>query len=364
MTPASFARQRIVVKLGTSLLTGGGEHLDLGKMAALVAQVARLHDSGTELIIVSSGAIAAGRSRLGLAQDRGDIPYRQVLAAVGQSVLMNTYDRLFSEHGITVAQALLTKADLSDRSGYLNARNTLLSLIELQVIAIVNENDVVATDEIQAARFGDNDNLSAMVANLVDADLLLILTNTGGLYTTDPHLDPKAMLIPEVTRIDAEIERLATGTPCKLGTGGMVTKLEAARLATASGVTMVIADGHEPDVLLRLAGGERLGTRFPAASSELGSRQRWLMSGLCTRGTLVVDDGAARAIGQAGRSLLPAGITGVEGSFERGDIVRILDADGTSLGYGISNYSSTDIASLLYHDYGPEVVHRNNLATV
>lgn len=375
LSPGSAAYHRIVVKLGTNVLTAGTERLDLEVMAALVGQMARLHEAGLELIIVSSGAIAAGRHKLGLTREHKGIPFRQVLASVGQSRLMHAYDQLFSWHGVTVAQTLLTKADLDDRLGYLNTRNTLLALLELRVISIVNENDVVAVDEIQEAVFGDNDNLSAMVANLVDADLLVLLTDTAGLYTADPHLDASAQLIRRVDRIDAEIERLAGGAEGERGTGGMVTKIEAARLATASGVAVVIAGGREPDVLVRLAAGEAIGTFFPPTTSKLESRQRWMLSGLSSRGRLVVDAGAVVALREHNSSLLPAGIQAVEGEFGRGDIVNIVDGADEKVACGISNYSSGDIAvikglhsdrilEVLGYEYGAEVVHRNNLVVL
>jgi glutamate 5-kinase len=367
--------RRIVAKFGTSLLTGGSDRLDQDIMSSLVGQVAQLHKQGREVIIVSSGAIASGRHKLGLTKKIGGIPFKQVLASVGQHRLMSLYEQIFSKYNITVAQALLAKVDLLDRAGYLNARNTLLALLELGVICIVNENDVVAVDELHEARFGDNDNLSAMVANLVDADLLMILTDTGGLYTADPHLDPNARLIPQVDKIDSEIERLATGASSKLGTGGMLTKIEAARLATSSGVAVVIADGREPDIILRLAGGEALGTRFLPTTSKLESRRRWMLSGLATKGKLVVDGGAAVALKKQKRSLLAAGIKGVDGKFQRGDMVNICDPEGSRLGCGITNYSSADIeiikgahsekiATLLGYDYGSEIVHRNNLVVL
>ena len=366
---------RIVVKLGTSLLTGGSGHLNEEMMSRLVSQIAGLHQQGRELLIVSSGAIAAGRSKLGLTRERKSTPFKQVLASVGQSRLMNVYDHLFTQHNITVAQALLTKADLSDRAGYLNARNTLLTLLELRVICIVNENDVVAIDEIKEAKFGDNDNLSAMVANLVDADLLLILSDIAGLYTADPNRYPDARLIPQVDRVDAKIEALVTDSTDNLGTGGMVTKIEAARLATSSGATVVIADGREPDIILRLAAGEAVGTCFRPTASQRESRQRWMLSGLSTRGKLVVDAGAALALKKQNRSLLAAGILQVEGKFRRGDIVNIFDPEGARLGCGITNYSAEDITAIkgansrkitamLGHDYGSEVVHRNNLVVL
>jgi len=372
---SSLPYRRIVAKFGTSLLTGGSDHLNQDIMSGLVAQVAQLHKQELELIIVSSGAIASGRHKLGLTKKLRGIPFKQVLASVGQNRLMQVYEQLFSQHNITVAQALLTRAGLSDRAGYLNARNTLLALLELRVLCIVNENDVVAVDEIQEAKFGDNDNLSAMVANLVDADLLLLLTDIAGLYTADPSRDPEARLIPQVEVIDSEIERLAAGTSGGLGTGGMITKIEAAKLATASGIRVVIADGREPDIILRLAAGESAGTRFVPTTSKLESRQRWMLSGLSTKGKLVVDSGAALALRRQKRSLLAAGIKEVQGKFERGDIVNIYDPQGSRLGCGITNYGSGDIgaiqgahskkiAALLGYDYGSEVVHRNNLVVL
>ncbi|MFC2011295.1 glutamate 5-kinase [Chloroflexota bacterium] len=367
--------RRIVAKFGTSLLTGGSDHLNLETMSTLIDQVAQLHNQGLELLVVSSGAIAAGRYKLGLPKDLKGIPFKQVLASVGQIRLMNVYEQLFVRHDITVAQALLTKADLADRAGYLNARNTLLALLELGVLCIVNENDVVAIDEIQEAKFGDNDNLSAMAANLVDADLLLILTDIAGLYTADPYHDPDARLIPQVERIDSEVLRMVADTAGNLGTGGMITKLEAARLATNSGVTTIIADGREPGIILRLAAGMASGTRFLPTTSRLESRKRWMVSGLSTKGNLVVDSGAAGALRKQNRSLLATGIKEINGKFERGDVLTIYDEKGTILGCGITNYSSADIeaikgahskkiVTLLGYDYGSEVVHRNNLVVL
>ncbi len=372
MIKPSLPYHRIVAKFGTNLLTGGSDHLDQKIMSKLVTQVAQLHKQGTELLLVSSGAIAAGRHKLGLTKELRGIPYKQVLASVGQSRLMSVYEQLFGQHDIAVAQALLTKADLAGRAGYLNARNTLLALLELRVICIVNENDVVAVDEIQEAKFGDNDNLSAMVANLVDADLLMILTDIAGLYDADPQCNTDACLIPQVKKIDAEIEHLAANTPSKMGTGGMATKVEAAKLAMASGVAVVIADGRQPDIILRLAQGEAIGTRFLPASSKLESRKRWMLSGLCVRGELTVDSGAAMALKKQKRSLLAAGIKSIKGKCQRGDIINIYDPQGVRLGCGITNYSLADIevikglhskkiAALLGYDYGAEVVHRNNL---
>ena len=366
---------RIVAQFGTSLLTSGTKQLDLQIMASLVAQIAQLYQQRREIIVVSSGAIAAGRQKLkGVGKDK-NTAFKQVLASVGQSILMHTYEELFSQHNITIAQALLTKADMSDRAGYLNARNTLLGLIELGVICIVNENDVVAIDEIQEMKFGDNDNLSAMVANLVDADLLVLLTDVNGLYTADPRHDPNAQLIPRVDRIDVMIEQLAHGTTSRQGIGGMTTKIEAAKLATSSGISVVIANGHEPDILLRIDAGENLGTLFPAPVNKIESRKRWMLSGLACKGKIVVDQGAALALKEQNKSLLPAGIAEVGGDFQRGDIVDIFDKQGNHIACGISNYGCADIglikgmrsdkiSSLLGHDYGDEVVHRNNMVVL
>ncbi|HIE16952.1 MAG TPA: glutamate 5-kinase [Dehalococcoidia bacterium] len=367
--------KRLVAKFGTNLLTGGSRQLNLGIMSSLVEQVADLHRQGQEIIIVSSGAVAAGRQKLGITKERRDIPFKQVLASVGQSQLMNIYEQLFSKHNIVVAQALLTKADLIDRAGYLNARNTLLALLDLGVVCIVNENDVVATDELGELIFGDNDNLSAMVANLVDADLLVLLTDIEGLYTSDPQRNPEAKLIPRVEKIDAEIERLAANTSSPSGVGGMITKLEAAKLATASGVTVVIADGRKPDILKHIVQQENIGTVFPPRTTKLESKKRWLLSGLASRGKLTIDHGAVQALKKQNRSLLPAGVVDVSGEFQRGDVVEIFDSSGNHIGCGIPNYSARDIAiikgahsnaisSLLGYEYGTEVIHRNNMVLI
>jgi glutamate 5-kinase len=368
----SMPYHRIVAKFGTSLLTSGTDHLDLQVMANLVEQVARLHGQGKEIIIISSGAIASGREKLKKVPERKNTPFKQVLASVGQSHLMYTYEQLFSRHNITVAQALLTKEDLSDRSGYLNARNTLLALIELDIICVVNENDIVAIDEIEGLKFGDNDNLSAMVANLVDADLLVLLTDTGGLYTADPSFNPQAQLVRRVDKIDTEIERMASDTVSRQGIGGMMTKIEAARLATCSGVNVIIADGREADILLKISRGEDTGTFFPSQVNKIESKKRWMLSGLASKGKVAVDKGAVLALKEHNKSLLPAGIIKAEGEFHRGDIVDILDEQGKRIGYGISNYNSSDLAiiegkhsdnipGLLGYEYGDEVIHRNNM---
>ena len=370
-----FVYKRIVAKFGTSLLTGGSDHLDMERMSNLVKQIAQLRLQGRELSVVTSGAVASGKHELGLPKKVKGIPYKQVLSAVGQSHLMYTYENLFSQYHVVIAQALLTRAVLCDRTGYLNARNTLLALIELGVISIINENDVVAIDELEGTRFGDNDNLSAMVANLIDADLLIILSDISGLYTADPGVNPNATLIPVVEKIDDRIFALAGGSRGGQGTGGMLTKLQAARMATACGITVVIARGDEPDVIIRLASGESIGTCFLPASDKLESRERWMLAGLSVKGKIVVDEGASQALKEENSSLLGPGISEIEGIFERGDLIDIFDAKGNRLGSGITNYSadaiakikgahSRRIALLLGYDYGAEIVHRNNLVII
>ena len=341
-------------------------------MASLVEQIARLHMEGREVLLVTSGAVAAGHHVLGIDKAGRDVPLRQVLAAAGQGRLMHVYEQLFDRHGIPVAQALLTRRDLSDRQGYLNVRNTLMTLLDLKVIPIINENDVVAVDELDGEVFGDNDNLSAMVANFVDADLLVLLGEVDGLYTADPHRDNGARLIPKVQRLDEQMLALGGASWDDKGRGGMTTKLEAARLATASGVNVVIASGRQNDIVNRLAAGEEIGTYFPATSTKMESRKRWMLSGLSTRGEVVIDNGAVTAIVNNNRSLLPAGVKRVVGSFERGDIVSILDSGCAQIAAGIINYGSPDLAKItghhsdrigdiLGHEYGDEAVHRSNM---
>lgn len=364
--------KRVVIKLGTNLLTGGTGKLNTDIMSDLVGQIASLHQEGHEIVMVSSGAVAAGRQKLSFTREKKDIPFRQVLASVGQNLLMYIYEQLFNVHGITVAQALLTRSDLSNRAGYLNARNTLLALIDLGVICIVNENDVVATDEIGGAVFGDNDNLSAMVANLVDADLLVLLTDIDGLYTANPRKTRDAQLISEVKKIDSRIQRMASRTAGSYGTGGMATKVEAAKIATSSGTSMVIAGGATKDILKKIVNGEQAGTFFTPQTSKIESKKRWMLSGLASKGRLVIDDGAVAALRNKNRSLLPAGIIQLEGKFQRGNAVDIYDTKGNHIGCGISNYSSNDInaikgvhsksvSRILGYEYGHDVIHRNNM---
>ena len=364
--------RRIVVKAGTNVLTGGGDSLDLELMASLVEQVAVLRGRDVEVLLVTSGAIAAGGHVLDAGRRREDIPSRQALAAVGQSRLMHTYEQLFEKHSITVAQALLSRGDIMDREGYLNVRNTLLALLEWRVVPIINENDVVAVEEIGVDVFGDNDNLSAMVANLVDADLLIMLSDIDGLYTADPHDDPRAVLIPRVERVDQAIEALAGASHSPRSRGGMQAKLEAIKLATASGVAVALVNGRERQVVPRLVAGESVGTFFAPTGTKVESRKRWMLSGLSTRGRIVVDAGAAEALRTNHRSLLPAGVKEVDGDFKRGDIILVVGPGGERVACGIASYGAADVAAIkglrsdrieeaLGHRYGEEVVHRNNM---
>jgi len=370
--------RRIVVKAGTHVVTGGGDGLDLTVMAALVDQIAQLRSQGREVLLVSSGAVAAGRQALGYPKERRDVPFRQVLASVGQSRLMNSYQEMFAGHDLVAAQALLTRADIADVQGYLNIRDTLLALLDAGVMPVINENDVVNTEEIGEDVFGDNDMLSALVSNLVDADLLVILTDTDGLYTADPAVDPNAELIPRVDKNNVE-QVVAKLTRDEIrhpwSRGGMTTKIEAARLATSWGVEVVLARGANPKVLLDVAAGRGRRTVFAATASKMESRKRWFLSGLSTRGEIRVDSGAASALRTRNSSLLPVGVREVGGNFNRRDVVMIVDDEGKKVACGVTNYSSEEIAAIkglrsdrieetLGYRYGEEVVHRNNLAVL
>ncbi len=364
---------RIVIKLGTSTLTNGTRHPSTPLFIDLARQISQLHAAGHQALLVSSGAIAMGRERLGFPKLPKDIPAKQMLAAVGQPRLMAMYEQIFGYYGLTVAQVLLTRADLDGRLSYLNARNTLLALVRGKVVPVVNENDTVATDEI---RFGDNDSLSALVSNLVDAGLLIFLTDQPGLYASDPRTDPEARLVGEVSdrEIPRELWDAAGSTDSGLGTGGMATKLQAADLARRSGTACVIASGGEHDVLVRIAGGEPLGTRFTPVVTSLESRKRYILSARRPPGSLQVDDGACRALCRGG-SLLAVGIVDAAGDFERGDTVRIVDRDGKEIARGIVNYggrdlgricgrSSEEIEPILGYHFGDEVVHHNDMVVI
>lgn len=363
--------QRMVIKVGTSTLTAGKPLLSQPHILELVRQLTHLQTEGVQVVLVTSGAIAAGREVLQFPELPKHIPAKQMLAAVGQPRLMELYTQLFRIYGMPVSQVLLTRSDLSARRSYLNARNTLEALLAHGIVPIVNENDAVATEEI---RVGDNDNLSALVANLIEADLLVLLTDQPGLFTSDPRRNGDARLVEEVAgpEIPEEIWQMAGGSGTGLGTGGMLTKLRAADLARRSGTAVIIAQGSLPDVLLRIASGERIGTFFYPAESTVESRKRFLLAGIKTsRGILVVDDGAAQALRQ-GASLLPAGLVSVRGKFDRGDAVRIATRDGRELAVGLANYGPDDltrlrgqrtdqIETILGYTFGDEVVHHNNL---
>ncbi len=367
---------RIVVKAGTALLTGGGEHIDIEVMAALVGQIARLHSRGSEMLLVSSGAVAAGRRVLGVSAEGSNLPLKQALAAVGQGHLMHTYEQLFSWQQIPIAQGLISQRDISDRMGYINIRNALMELARRRVVPIINENDVVAIEELTGEVFGDNDRLSALVANLVDADLLVIVGSVGGLYTADPSIDPAARLIPVVERLTEEdVQSLGGPSLDALGRGGMRTKLQAAQMAANSGVDVFIANGRTPKVIERIAGGEHLGTFFPKRVGSVESRKRWMLSGLSIKGEIGIDDGAVRVLQRRNGSLLPAGITEANGMFGRGDLVSIVNGSSVQVGLGITNYSAAEVAAIkgrhsryiadiLGVTYGDEVVHRNNMVIV
>ena len=364
--------KRIVIKVGTSTLTDDNHRLVHAKVEKLAREIVELRRRGKEVILVSSGAIGAGIGKLNLKQRPRDIKLLQATAAVGQSILMSTYDRYFSAYGQTIAQLLLTHADFRSRQRYLNLRNTLLTLLKSGVIPIINENDTTAVDEIKV---GDNDNLSALVASNLEADLLIILTDTDGLFTRDPRRSKRAELIPVVRDITPEIERIAdTGEKTKTSSvGGMRTKIQAAKLAMNAGIPVVIANGAEEDILLRIVEGEPVGTRFlPRKSDRMNDREHWIRFVSPPRGRIKVDEGAKAALVAKGSSLLPSGIIGVEGVFMPGDTVSIIDSHNIEFARGITNYSSveiekikglhtSDIERVLGHKEYDEVVYRGNL---
>lgn len=361
--------KRIVIKVGSQILTGSDQSLDRSFMVAFAAQIAVAKQQGLEILVVSSGAIAAGRGAIGLSERPKTIPQKQAAAAIGQSRLMRAYEDAFVVHGITVAQLLLTRGDLADRNRHLNARATLETLLEYGVVPIINENDTVAVDEI---KFGDNDNLSALVTSLVDAGLLIILTDIDGLYDADPRKTPQAKLIPLVKSITKELELAAGGSGSTVGTGGMATKLAAAKKAGKSGAATLIVNGRTPEIILRGLRGEEVGTLLLPSKESLTRRKHWIAFTLRPHGKLMVDAGAARVLRQDGRSLLPSGLVGVEGEFERGACVRICAPDGVEFARGITDYASSEAARLvgcnsaqieevLGYRYGDEIIHRDNL---
>jgi glutamate 5-kinase len=361
--------KRIVVKLGTSTIAHPNGELDMHRLEKLVGQMAEAARDGREVIVVTSGAIGVGMSRLGLLERPKTLPEKQAVAAVGQGLLMESYERLFREYAQVVAQVLLTREDVTERVRHLNARHTLTQLLSFGVIPIVNENDTVAVDEI---KFGENDTLSSLVAALVGADLLILLSDVDGLHSADPHRVPDARRIPVIAEITPEIQELGGGPGSPLGSGGMATKIQAARIATLSGVAMVVANGAHEDVIRRILDGGDVGTLFLPSSQSLGSRKRWIAFYQQAQGDLIIDAGAAKALIEDGKSLLPIGIVGIRGFFEEGDLVRMVDSEGREVARGLTNYASGDvervkglptsrIATILGEKYYDEVVHRDNL---
>lgn len=359
---------RAVVKVGSNVLTAQSG-LNLDAIASITHQICQLLERGIEIILVSSGAMASGMKKMGLAKRPEAIPKRQAIAAVGQAGLIQEWEAAFARFDRKVAQILLTSDDLTSRKRYLNARNTLNTLLAWQVVPIINENDTIMIEEI---KLGDNDNLAAMIALLLDADIFINLTDIDGLYDKDPRIHPDARLIPEVTTFGRDIEKYAGEIPGALGTGGMLSKIKAARKVTMSGIPMVIAKGHRPDVLLRIVDGEATGTFFAARRQKLNRRKCWIGYTLQTKGTLTVDTGAARALLANGKSLLPSGIVKVTGQFPVGAAVAILDQASQPIGSGLVNYSANEIRIIMglkSHEIKArlgqktydEVIHRDNL---
>jgi glutamate 5-kinase len=369
MSEALKSARRIVVKVGSSLVTNEGRGVDAEAVGNWCRQMAALAAQGREVVMVSSGAIAEGMKRLGWARRPKEIHELQAAAAVGQMGLAQIYESKLREHGMGSAQVLLTHADLADRERYLNARSTLLTLLAHKVTPVINENDTVVNDEI---KFGDNDTLGALVANLVEADALVILTDQKGLYSADPRRDPQARFIDEAAAGAPELEQMAGGAGSSIGKGGMITKVLAAKRAASSGASTVIAWGREPDVLIRLAAGEAIGTALLATTPKMAARKQWMADHLQLRGAVVVDDGAAGKLRDGGKSLLPIGIVEVSGEFHRGDVIAVRRASGLEIARGLANYSSSEarliarkpsseFERLLGFTGEPEMIHRDNL---
>jgi glutamate 5-kinase len=361
--------RRIVVKVGSSLVTNQGSGLDMGALGNWAKQIATLRTQGCEVVLVSSGAIAEGMQRLGWKKRPSAVHELQAAAAVGQMGLVQAYESCFRQHQLNAAQVLLTHADLADRERYLNARSTLRTLLNLGVIPIINENDTVVTDEI---KFGDNDTLGALVANLIEADAFVILTDQDGLFTADPRKDASATLVSEAQAGDAKLELMAGGAGSAIGRGGMLTKILAAKRAARSGAHTVIASGHERDVLPRLLHGESIGTLLTASALSLDARKQWLADHLQVSGKVSLDAGAVRVLSSQGKSLLPIGVTQVSGEFQRGAVVAVLDTEGRDIARGLVNYSadearriagkaSGEIENILGYVDEPELIHRDNL---
>ena len=369
MTGPFAGAKRVVVKLGSSLVTNDGRGIDHAAVARWAGEIAQMKRGGRDVVLVSSGAIAEGMRRLGWPRRPRAIHELQAAAAVGQMGLVQAYEVAFAKFGLHTAQVLLTHDDLADRRRYLNARTTLITLLGLGVIPIINENDTVTTDEI---RFGDNDTLGALVTILIESDVLVLLTDQQGLFTADPRHDPSATLVRTATAGDAALEAMAGGAGSPLGRGGMLTKVLAAKRAARSGASTIIACGREPDVLSRLAAGEALGTALLAATASLAARKQWLADHVQLAGALTLDAGAVRALAHDGKSLLPIGVVGVKGEFERGEVVGCFAPDGREVARGLVNYSaaeaakilrrpSSEIEALLGYVDEPELIHRDNL---
>lgn len=362
--------KRIVIKVGTSTITYANGKRNFSQIDRLAREISDLQNQGKEMILVTSGAVAVGVDRMGLPGKPKTIPGKQAAAAVGQGVLMHTYEKFFADYGQIVAQVLITKTEAIDRHRYTNTRNTFMELMRQRVISIVNENDVVALDEL---KIGDNDNMSALVAGIVDADLVIILSDVDGLYTANPQTHPDAVIVPEVAEITPEIEASAGGVGSARGTGGMATKIQAAKAATSSGIHLVIASGTEKNAITRVLQGEELGTLFVSRENRLQFRKRWLAFGAKIAGSIVVDDGCAKAIRKAGGcSILPTGVFAVQGEFLPGSTVSVIDKDAHELARGLVHYSSAEleqikgcnsgeIANILGHKNFDEVIHRDDL---
>lgn len=362
--------KRIVIKVGTSTITYANGKRNFSQIDRLAREISDLQNQGKEMILVTSGAVAVGVDRMGLPGKPKTIPGKQAAAAVGQGVLMHTYEKFFADYGQIVAQVLITKTEAIDRHRYTNTRNTFMELMRQRVIPIVNENDVVALDEL---KIGDNDNMSALVAGIVDADLVIILSDVDCLYTANPQTHPDAVIVPEVAEITPEIEASAGGVGSARGTGGMATKIQAAKAATSSGIHLVIASGTEKNAITRVLQGEELGTLFVSRENRLQFRKRWLAFGAKIAGSIVVDDGCAKAIRKAGGcSILPAGVFAVQGEFLPGSTVSVIDKDAHELARGLVHYSSAEleqikgcnsgeIANILGHKNFDEVIHRDDL---
>lgn len=361
--------KRVVVKVGSSTLTYSNGRLNLTRIELLVRQLVDLQHRGFQVILVTSGAIGAGMGKLGYESRPKTIPEKQAAAAVGQGILLHMYEKIFGEYGLTVAQILLTRDDMTERLRFLNARNAFFELLNRGVIPIINENDAVVVDEI---KFGDNDTLSALVASLVEADLLLLLSDIDGLYNDNPKSNPEARIINWVDEINSEIENVAGGAGSKLGTGGMITKVNAAKIAVASGIAMVIANGSTPGVIVDVFDGRETGTWFKPSNRPMQARKRWIAFGTEVKGKLMLDNGAIEALVKGGKSLLPSGVVSVEGCFSEGQVVSIVNKNNQEVARGMVNYGSTEIGSvkglksceienkLGFKDYD-EVVHRDNM---